>query len=60
MRPTGGREVADSAPAGSGNIVSWRLIIIYCLRSLSPFRCFKKESCQFLAKEFAQLLIKED
>ena len=26
----------------------------YFLRSFSPFRCFKKGSCQFLAKECAQ------
>ena len=36
-----------------GNILSWRLIIKYFLRSFSPFRWFKKGSCQFLAKECA-------
>ena len=30
------------------------LIMKYFLRSFSPFRCFKKGSCQFLAKECAQ------
>ena len=32
----------------------WRLIMKYILRSFSPFRWFKKGSCQFLAKECAQ------
>ena len=31
-----------------------RLIMKYFLRSFSPFRWFKKGSCQFLAKECAQ------
>ena len=33
---------------------AWRLIMKYFLRSFSPFRWFKKGSCQFLAKECAQ------
>ena len=41
-------------PAKVGNILSWRLIMKYFLRSFSLFRCFKKGSCQFLAKECAQ------
>ena len=45
---------ANSTPAEVGNILSWRLIMKYFLRSLSPFRWFKKGSCQFLAKERAQ------
>ena len=53
-RPTGDQEVAGSTPAEVGNILSWRLIMKYYLRSFSPFRCFKKGSCQFLAKECAQ------
>ena len=36
------------------NILSWRLIMKYFLRSFSPFCWFKKDSCQFLAKECAQ------
>ena len=38
-RPTGDQEVANSAPPGAevGNIFSWRLIMKYFLRSLSPF-----------------------
>ena len=39
-----------------GNILSWRLIMKYFLRSFSLFRWFKKGSCQFLAKECAQYL----
>ena len=53
-RPTGDQEVAVSTPAEVGNILSWRLIMKYFLRSFSPFRWFKKGSCQFLAKECAQ------
>ena len=58
MRPTGDQEVAGSIPAGSDNILSWRLIMKYFLRSFSPFRRFKKGSCHFLAKECAQVLVK--
>ena len=53
-RPTEDQEVAGSTPAEVGNILSWRLIMKYFLRSFSPFRWFKKGSCQFLAKECAQ------
>ena len=53
-RPTGDQEVAGSTPAEVGNILSWRLIMKYFLRSFSPFRWFKKGRCQFLAKEWAQ------
>ena len=53
-RPTGDQEVAGSTPAEVGNILSWRLIMNYFLRSFSPFRWFKKGNCQFLAKECAQ------
>ena len=37
-RPTCVLEVAGSIPAGSGNILLWRLIMKYILRSFSPFR----------------------
>ena len=53
-RPTGDQEAAGSTPAEVGNILSWRLIMKYFLRSFSPFRWFKKGSCQFLVKECAQ------
>ena len=52
--PTGDQEIVGSTPAEVGNILSWRLIVKYFLRSFSPFRWFKKGSCQFLAKECAQ------
>ena len=52
--PTGDQKVAGSTPAEVGNILSWRLIMKYFLRSFSPFCWFKKASCQFLAKECAQ------
>ena len=53
-RPTGDQEATGSTPAEVGNILSWRLIMKYFLLSFSPFRWFKKGSCQFLAKECAQ------
>ena len=53
-RPTGNQEVAGSTLAEVGNILSWRLIMKYFLRSFSHFCWFKKGSCQFLAKECAQ------
>ena len=37
-RPTGDQEVAGSTLAEVGNILSWRLIMKYFLRSFSPFR----------------------
>ena len=36
-RPTGDQEVAGSTPVEVGNILSWRLIMKYFLRSFSPF-----------------------
>ena len=44
----------STAPTEVGNILSWRLIMKYFLRSFSLFRWFKKGSCQLLAKESAQ------
>ena len=41
-------------PRRIGNFLSLRMITKYFLRSFSPFRWFKKSSCQFLAKECAQ------
>ena len=35
--PTGDQEVEASTPAEVGNIISWRLIVKYFLRSFSPF-----------------------
>ena len=37
-RPTEDQEVVGSTPAEVGNILSWRLIMKYSLRSFSPFR----------------------
>ena len=54
VRRTGDQEVAVSTPAEVGNTLSWLLIMKYFLRSFSPFRWFKKGSCQFLANECAQ------
>ena len=44
-RPTGDQEVTGSTPAEVGNILPWRLIMKYFLRSFSPFYWFKKGSC---------------
>ena len=52
--PTEDQEVTGSTHAKVSNILSWRLIMKYFLQSFSPFRWFKKGSCQFLAKECAQ------
>ena len=41
-------------PHWVGNILSWRLIMKYFLRSFSLFCWFKKGNCQFQAKECAQ------
>ena len=54
VRPTGDQEVAGSTPAGSATFIREDLIMKYFLRLFSPFRWFKKGSCQFLAKEYAQ------
>ena len=35
--PTGDQKVLGLIPTGSGNILSWRLIMIYFLWSFSPF-----------------------
>ena len=49
-RPTGDQEVESSTPAGTTTFFCedwpWNMF----LRSCSPFRWFKKGSCQFLAK----------
>ena len=54
---TGDLEVTGSTPAGSATFFCGDLIMKYFLRSFSPFRLFKKSSCQFLAKEYAQYLL---
>ena len=41
-------------PCQVGNILSWRLVMKYFLRSFSPFRWFKKGSSQFRAKDHAK------
>ena len=51
---TGDQEVARSTPSEVGNILLWRLMMKYFLRSFSPFCWFKKGRCQFLAKECSQ------
>ena len=53
--PTGDQEVKSSIPARSDNILSWRVIMNYYLQLFSSFCWFKKGSCQFLAKECAQI-----
>ena len=55
----GDLEVAGSIPVWSDNILLSRSImnLKYFLLSFSPFRWFKKGSCQFLVKECAQELV---
>ena len=52
VRPTGDQEVVGSTPAGSSNILSWRLIMKYFYS-----HPLKKDSCQFHVKECAQVLV---
>ena len=56
-RLTGDQEVAGSTPARSATFFqadwSWNIF----LWSFSPFHWFKKGSCQFLVKEYAQVLL---
>ena len=56
-RPTVDQEVAGPTPAEVGNILSWRFIMKYFLRSFSPFRWFKQGSSQFMMKKCAQVLV---
>ena len=56
-RPTGEQEIAGSIPAVPGTILSRRLIMKYFLRLFFPIRWFKKDSYQFLAEEWAQVLV---
>ena len=51
------QEIGSSIPAGSGNILSWRLNMKYFLGSFSSFCFFKKSNCQCLVKECAQVLV---
>ena len=51
---TGDQEVAGSTPAGLATFFHEEFIMKYFLQSFTPFRRFKKGSCQFLAKECAQ------
>ena len=48
-RPTGDQEIAGSIPAGSGNILSCRLITKYFLRSFSSF-CWFRAAVSFWRK----------
>ena len=56
-RLTGDQEVAGSIHTGPGNILSWKVIMKYFLRTFSPFRWFKKGIFQFLAIDSAQVLV---
>ena len=49
--------VAGLIPARSVNILLLRLIMKYFLQAFSPFHLFKRDSCQFLTKEYAQVLV---
>ena len=47
--PTGDQEVAGPNSAGSGNVLSWKLIMKYFLQSFPPSAGSIKAVCQFLA-----------
>ena len=51
------QEVTVSIPSGSGNILSWRVIMKYFLCHSLPFPDSKKSSCPFLMKEYVQELV---
>ena len=51
VHPNGDQKVIALISAGSGNILSWRLIMKYFLQSFFLFPQLKKGSYQFLAKE---------
>ena len=51
---TDDQEIVGSTPAGLATSFHGDLIMKYFLQSFSPFRWFKKGSCQFLVKECAQ------
>ena len=53
----GNKEVAGSILPGLSKLL-WRIVMKYFLWSFSPFTWFKKASCQFLAKECAQVQVK--
>ena len=48
---------SGSIRAGSGKILPWRLMMKYFLQPFSLFCWFKKGICQFLVKEYAQVLV---
>ena len=52
--PTGDPEVVDTTPARSATFFGGDLIMKYFLWSFSPYRLYKKGSCQFLVKDCAQ------
>ena len=56
-RPTGDQEVEDSTLAEVGNILSWRLIMTYFLRSFFPFCWFKKDSLSVSGERMCTILV---
>ena len=53
-----GDQVVGSTPTGSGTFFQEDLIMKYFLWSFSPFRWFKKGSCQFSEERMYTLLVK--
>ena len=54
-RPTGdqgGQEIADSFPSCPATFFRWNFLLLFC-----SVRWFKKDSCQFLAKECTHVLV---
>ena len=56
-RPTGDQEVAGSTPAEVGNILSWRLIMKYFLRSFSPFSLIQEGQLSVSGERMCTILV---
>ena len=56
-RPTGDQEVAGSTPAEVGNILSWRLIMKYFLRSFSPFPLIQEGQLSVSGERMCTILV---
>ena len=55
--PTGDQEVAGSTSAKVGNILSWRLIMKYFLRSFSPFLVIQEGQLSVSGERMCTILV---
>ena len=56
-RLTGDQEVAGSTPAEVGNILSWKLIMKYFLRSFSPFPLIQEGQLSVSGERMCTILV---